>query len=44
MVQCPARSRAIGKTCNCIPPLERGDQELSNVIKLIKIGPLLRKL
>ena len=26
------------------PPLVRGDQELSNKKKFIKIGPLLRKL
>ena len=35
---------AIGTTCNCIPPSERGDQELSNDIKFVKIGLLLRKL
>ena len=39
-MQC--RARAIGNTCNCIPLLERRDQELSNDIKFIKIGPLLR--
>ena len=34
----------IGSICDCIPVSERGDQELSNDIKFIKIGPLLRKL
>ena len=37
-------ARAISITCDCIPSLERGDQELSNDIKFIKIGPVLRKL
>ena len=40
----PGVGPAIGTTCDCIPPLERVDQELSNDIKFIKIGPLLRKL
>ena len=34
----------IGSTCNCIPLSERRDQELSNGIKYIKIGPLLMRL
>ena len=40
----PARARAINSICYSIPQLERGDQELSNKKKFIKIGPLLRKL
>ena len=40
----PACARAINSTCYCIPLLKIGDQELSNDIKFIKIGPLLKKL
>ena len=39
-----ALARAIASTCYCIPPLKRGDRELSNDIKFVKIGPLLKKL
>ena len=38
---CP---RTFGITCNCTPPSERGDQELFDSIKYIKIGPLLGML
>ena len=31
----PVWGLVLGTTCDCLPPLERGDQELSNDIKFI---------
>ena len=39
-----AHSCTIASTCDNILPAKRGDQELSNGIKYIKIRPLLRNL